>query len=240
MDRDLLLAAVSERLGRRRLVWSGLRGEDVEPLVDLPQLHAVVLDHQPVRAALASVEALAHEDLTGVRPDLEVYDIDDHLAEEGARRSAASPPAHVVRAQRAAALPGLAVPLGDLVRAPRPLLHLGLFGGHQSAFEHKPWVETSLAGARHPTVPWTYVADEEQLATRATDARRRSRRAAPEPHVGWRGFVASEDPEQLADQWPRCPEAFVSMAPYLRTPCRSTSARPSGTTASRSTTHRSS
>jgi hypothetical protein len=214
VDRDLLLAAVSQRLGRRRLVWSGLRGEDVEPLVDLPQLHASysIISRYGRRER---IEALAHEDLTGVRPDLEVYDIDDHLAEEGA---SAFRRAHLrTLSEPSALLPYRASQFLSAIWFARRdrCVHLGLFGGHQSAFEHKPWVETCLQELDIPTVPWTYVADEDQLATRAVIhdgalVLRRSRTS------GGEGFVLVGDPKHLSDQWLTVPEAFVSMAPYLR------------------------
>lgn len=213
MDRDALLAAVVERLGHRRLVWSGLRGEDVEPLADLPQLHAAysMIGRYGHRDA---VEALAHEDLTGVRPDLEVYDIDNHLTEEGARAFRRT---HL----RTLSEPSALLPyrssqfLSSIWFARRDrCLHLGLFGGHEAAFEHKPWVETSVQALGIPTVPWTYVADEDQLITHhllhdGPVVLRRSRTS------GGEGFLLVDDPSQLADAWPSVPEAFMSVAPFL-------------------------
>lgn len=213
MDRDALLAAVGERLGNRRLVWSGLRGEDVEPLTDLPQLHAAysIIGRYEHRD---SIDALAHEDLTGVRPDLELYDIDDHLSEEGARSFRR---AHLRTLSEASALlPYRASQfLSSIWFARRDrCLHLGLFGGHEAAFEHKPWVETSVQGLGISSVPWTYVADEDQfimnqLLHDGPVVFRRSRTS------GGEGFVLVEDPSQVVSAWPSVPEAFVSVAPYL-------------------------
>jgi hypothetical protein len=37
MKRAELVAAIREKLMGRRVVWAGLRGDDVEPLADLPE-----------------------------------------------------------------------------------------------------------------------------------------------------------------------------------------------------------
>lgn len=213
MRRDQLRAAVSERLGHRRLVFSGLRGEDIEPLADLPQLHSsfsIIARYQ----RRDTIESLAHEDLTGVRADLETYDIDDHLAEDEA---AAFRRAHLRSlTEDSALLPYRSSQfLSSIWFARRErCLHLGLFGGHESAFEHKPWVEWSLQEIGIPTVPWTYVADEDRvhasrLLADGPVVLRRSRTS------GGEGFTIVNDPADLDNAWPDVPEAFVSVAPYL-------------------------
>lgn len=213
MERDTLRHEVTERLGRRRLVWSGLRGEDAEPLADLTQLDASysIIGRYAHRE---TVEGLAHEDLTGVRPDLEVYDIDNHLAEEAAR---AFRRAHLrTLSESSALLPYRASQfLSSIWFARRDrCLHLGLFGGHEAAFEHKPWVETSLQALAIPTVPWMYIADEDQLTTnqllhQGPVVLRRSRTS------GGEGFQLVGDALGLAEAWPSVPEAFISVAPFL-------------------------
>jgi len=213
MDREKLLAAVAERLGDRRLVWSGLRGEDVEPLTDLPQLFAAysIIGRYGHRT---DIESLAHEDLTSFRPDLETYDIDDHLTEDASRMFRRE---HLRTLSEASAL----VPyrasqfLSSIWFARRDrCLHLGLFGGHEAAFEHKPWVETSIQGLGISTVPWTYIADEDQLTARHLPfdgpiVLRRSRTS------GGEGFTIVDDASHIADAWPSVPEAFISVAPFL-------------------------
>lgn len=214
MDRDVLLAEVTERLGDRRLVWSGLRGEDVEPLADLPQLHASYSIISRYRRR-ERIESLAYEDLTGERPDLEVFDIDDHLDEEQAR---AFRQAHLRTLSVASVLmPYRASPfLSAIWFARRDRCRLvGLFGAHQSAFEHKPWVESALQDAGIPTVPWVYIADEDQLTTKTLVrdgpvVLRRSRTS------GGEGFTLVEDASELSSRWPAGREAFVSVAPFLR------------------------
>ena len=74
-------SAAPGRLGRtcyRRLVWAGIRGDDAEPLADLPQFEASYTIINAYSKRL-SVEGKAYEDLTGTRVDLETWDIDDHL-----------------------------------------------------------------------------------------------------------------------------------------------------------------
>jgi hypothetical protein len=213
VNRAALLREVSAELGHRRLVWAGIRGDDAEPLADLPQFEGAYTIINAYSRRL-SVDGQAYEDLTGVRVDLETWDIDDHLgAPETARF-------------RRAMLQALSVPSALLPYRPSSFLsaiyfarrdrcrNLGLFGGHQAAFEHKPWVETSLSDRGVRTIPWTYVADEEQLRTddmlkRGPLILRRSRTS------GGEGIVQVANAEELRHQWPRASEAFVGVAPYL-------------------------
>ena len=91
---------------------------------------------------------------------------------------------------------------------------MGLFGGHQAAFEHKPWVEASLAELGIPHIPWTYVADEDQLRTKEWLNRgplvlRRSRTS------GGTGIVLVKEPSALEAEWPHDEEGFVSVSSYI-------------------------
>lgn len=213
MDRASLLADISGRLGRRRLVWAGLRGDDVEPLSDLPQLAGSFTIINTYRNS-AHIDSLSYEDLSGVRVDPEVWDIDEHLH------------APETVEFRRAILKALSEPSALLPYRPSNFLssiwfarrdrciNLGLFGGHQSAFEHKPWVETAVAELDLPRIPWIYVADEEQLRTRSLIHQgpvmlRRSRTS------GGEGIVRVNTASELSAQWPHVDEAFVSVAPYL-------------------------
>jgi hypothetical protein len=213
VKRAALLRDVSAELGHRRLVWAGIRGDDAEPLADLPQFEGAYTIINAYSRRL-SVDSKAYEDLTGVRVDLETWDIDDHLgAPETAtfRRimlQALSAPSALLPYRPSSFLSAIWFARRDRCR------NLGLFGGHQAAFEHKPWVETSLAGLGVRTIPWTYVADEEQLRTEEMLRRgplmlRRSRTS------GGEGIVRVDDAGQARLQWPRVAEAFVSVAPFL-------------------------
>lgn len=213
MERSKLLREVSHHLGTRSLVWAGIRGDDIESVSDLPQLNAAYSIINPYNRR-TSIQALAYEDVSGVRVDLETWDIDDHLQAEATatfRQSMLS-----ALARPSALLPYRPSRFLSAIWFARQdrCLNLGLFGGHQSAFEHKPWVETAVASLGLPHIPWIYVADEEQLQTRSLFDRgplvlRRSRTS------GGEGIVRVDDPTQLSSQWPHVEEAFVSVAPYL-------------------------
>ena len=213
MTRAQLLAEVSRRLGDRRLVWAGLRGDDIEPLADLDQLQASfsIVSRYSRRE---SVEALAYEDLTGKRVDPEIWDIEEHLDDEATHEF------------RQGLLRALASDSALLPYRPSGFLsaiwfarrdrawNLGMFGAHQSAFEHKPWVETSVAGLGVPHVPWHYIADEDQLSANSVIRSgpvilRRSRTS------GGEGLERIDDPGDLAVHWPHVPERFMSISPYL-------------------------
>jgi hypothetical protein len=213
VNRVALLRDVSAELRHRRLVWAGIRGDDAEPLADLPQFEGAYTIINAYSRRL-SVDGQAYEDLTGVRVDLETWDIDDHLdAPETARfrrvmLQALSAPSALLPYRPSSFLSAIYFARRDRC------LNLGLFGGHQAAFEHKPWVETSLADLGVRTIPWTYVADEEQLRTEEMLRRgplmlRRSRTS------GGEGIVRVDDAGQARLQWPRVAEAFVSVAPFL-------------------------
>jgi hypothetical protein len=212
-EREALVSEVTRRLGDRRLVWAGLRGDDIEPLLDVPQTDAAF----SIIAAYSgrrTVEALAHEDLTGVRVDLDAWDIDDELTMPATQEF------------RRAMLAALARPSALVAYRPSRFLSaiwfarkescvsLSLFGAHQAAFEHKPWVESAIAALGVPTIPWVYVADEERERVRrlvqgGSVMLRRTRGS------GGAGMVRIDDPDEVDQHWPQNPEAFVSVTPYL-------------------------
>lgn len=194
-------------------MWAGLRGEDVEPLVDLPHLAESFSIIAPYTRR-TSVTALAYEQLSGRREDLETWDIDDHLDQPASiefRRallSALRKPSALLPYRPSSFLSAV-----HFARRDR-CLNLGLFGAHQAAFEHKPWVESALRDIGVATIPWTYVADEDQYATLKSlqtgpVVLRRSRSS------GGSGFVVIDDGDQLRREWPANSEGFVGVAPYI-------------------------
>lgn len=213
MQRERLLRAVDRCLGPRRLVWSGLRADDACGLTDLPQMDSSysILAASPHQSEW---DGLAYETLSGTRVDLEAWDIQDHLRSDAGTSF------------RRALLDRLSKPSALVAYRPSQFLsavhfarqatclNLGLFGGHQAAFEHKPWIETSLASIGIPRVPWVYIADEDQERARVMVQERpvmlrRSRTS------GGAGLVRVDDVTQLVAAWPRAEESFVSVAPYL-------------------------
>jgi hypothetical protein len=213
-DRRAALAAVSRSLGRRDLIWGGLRADDIEALSDLEQVagsFSIIGGHDR-GGAIPSL--LDFEDLSGVRVDLDSWDIEDHLGE---------PAAHEFRETILARLaaPTALLPyrssafLSSILFARRDrCIDLGLFSAHQAMFEHKPWVETELAALSLPRVPWVYVADEEQsIALRMLRDGPIMLRVSRSS--GGTGLVRVDDPDLLRERWPHRPDAYASVAPFL-------------------------
>ena len=213
MTRADVIARIEAELGDRPLVWFGTRGDDVDGVADIANLSAAfsVIARYSSRATVAGH---ALEDLTGVRVDLDAHDIDEDAYIDP------------IRELRARLLDTLAVPSVAFTYRPSTFLsgacftrqgrahYLGMFKDHQSAFEHKPWVETAVAGLGLPRVPWTYIADSERDRVLP--------RFASGPLVlrlsrssGGTGVVRVDDRDELAQHWPHPDEAFVSVAPYL-------------------------
>lgn len=208
-----MLQSVSDTLGRRLLIWSGIRGSDAESLSDLEQFGAsfTIIDRYERRPL---EHAVSYELMSGQRNDMETWDIDEHLEDEASvefRRGLL----------RVMAAPCALVPyrpsrfLSSLWFARQDrCLNLGLFGAHQNAFEHKPWVESSLRALGLPGLGWSYVADEEQLVANhllreGPVVVRRSRTS------GGEGMAKATTPEELLGHWPRNAESFVSISRYV-------------------------
>lgn len=213
MDRAALLTEVTQRLGNRKLVWAGIRGEDAIPISDLPQLEGVF--SFMARFSQRSIDdAVAYEDLSGVRMDPDAWDIDDHTDEQPTKDfrhgllAALSGDSALMTYRPSRFFSAVAFARQDRCE------NLGMFGAHQFAFEHKPWVETAVADLGLPHIPWNYVADEDQLSTKAlfnggSMVLRKSRTS------GGAGIYRVDDPAQVRELWPKADEGFVSVAPYL-------------------------
>lgn len=213
MDREELRRAVRGSLGGRQLIFFGIRGDDAEGVGDIPELTAVFSVVGAHRRRV-SVQSLALEELTGNRVDLDAHDIDeDHRRDE------------VVELRRAI-LRSLSSESVVFTYRPSTFLsaicfarqdrctYAGLFKDHQAAFEHKPWVESAVQKLGIPSIPWTYIADEDQLdALRYLSdgpvMLRRSRSS------GGTGLTRVASGPELATTWPFQDESFVSVAPYI-------------------------
>lgn len=161
-----------------------------------------------------SVQSASLEDLTGSRVDLDAYELDDDLHTAAVRELRT----HVfsVLAGESAVFtyrPSTFVSAICFARRDR-CRYLGMFKDHQAAFEHKPWVESAVAELGIPHIPWTYVADEEQILTSSMLDEgpvmlRRSRTS------GGTGLVKVAHSAELRAAWMDSDEAFVSVAPFL-------------------------
>ena len=213
MKRADALHSISSQLQGRRLVWFGTRGDDSESAASIPEFKAafsILASHRRRH----TVRSYSIEELSGVRVDLDTYEIDEE------------PNGEAFATFRKMALRALAGPTAVFTYRPSILVsalcfarrdncrYLGLFKDFQAAFEHKPWVESSIRALGVPAIPWHYVADEEQLDSLSDLSNgpvmlRRSRSS------GGTGLVRVEDFAELQARWPRQAEAYVSVAPYI-------------------------
>ena len=203
---------VTAAIGDRSLVWFGIRGEDALPLVALPQFRSCYAIS--ARAPVLNLEQNRTLEIDrGERVDLDTYDIDEDDADD-------------VREMRQSLLATLARPCVVLPYRPSRFLsslhfanldtclHAGMFHESQRAFDYKPWVESQLAARGIPTVPWTYVADENRFSVvRQLDTGPVVLRASRS--TGGVGIVLAQQAEQVDLDWPRRRESLVSVAPYL-------------------------
>lgn len=216
MTTPALRSAIENALGRRRLIWFGTRGDDAEALGGIDQFDGAVsmISRYRVRP---SVESYALEDISGTRPDLDLYDIDQELRSEavGELRSQllrmTARPSAVVPYRPTSFLSGVLFARSDSDRC----LGLGMFRGQQAAFEHKPWLELLVRRSGVPGVPWEYIADSEREVVK-TRSPFGSLLLRPSRTTGGVGIVRVDSPLDVDSAWPDDEEAFVGVAPYLQ------------------------
>jgi formate-dependent phosphoribosylglycinamide formyltransferase (GAR transformylase) len=213
VNRRDLIERVSERIGRRQLVYVGTRGDDAEAIGDVPQLGAVFSLVASLQAR-SSIRSLALEDLSGERVDLDTSDIDEQFDDPAVfhfRRAimqALTGDTVVVTYRPTAFLSGICFSAGGRCE------YAGMFHAQQQAFEHKPWVETSVRRLGVDTIPWIYVSDEHELEVLGILAGgpvvlRRSRSS------GGTGIVRVERATALEVPWAIDADGFLSAAPYI-------------------------
>ena len=204
---------ISERLGERALFWGGLRSDDVEAIADVPQLAGSFSMIGGFERPTA-VPSTDFEHLWGSRMDLDAWDIDDHPDHPATLEFRNEILGHLLRPSALVVyrptrfLSSIAFSRRDRCR------YLGLFSGHQAAFDHKPWVESSLNDIGVPCLPWTYVANEERRRV-ARMVESRPQMLRPSRTSGGVGLVMVTDPAEIDTAWPHQQDAFASVAPYL-------------------------
>jgi hypothetical protein len=208
------VAALRRTLGGRPLIWFGIRGEDGESLLQLPELEASFSITAPLRSAsMAPERNVCLELLSGVRPDLDRYDLDvgvdeptrafrRRLIEEVSRRC-------VLSTYRPTALTSA---LGFAMGSTMTLA--GMHHDRQAAFEHKPWVESELARKGIRGLGWTYIADEHR--------ERAKRFLVDGPHIlrpsrtsGGVGIAHVATEADVDQHWPQQTDTFVAISPFL-------------------------
>lgn len=195
------------------LLWAGLRGDDGEmlrALGDYAGSHSILATSSPGHGG----DDVAFETLAGRRPDLEVWDVADHLRTEAGATfwdlllERLGEPTTVV-AYRPSEMLSAACIMREVT-----CVYLSPFSGLQSAFEFKPWVEQQVGRLGVATVPWQHLSTGDQARARRALAEgalvvRRSRTS------GGEGIARVESLPELAKAWPRTPGAIVSVAPFL-------------------------
>lgn len=210
------VARLREELDGRRLIWFGIRGEDGEALLQIPELSSSYSIIAKLRSSSLRDESnVSLEEITGVREDLDTYDIDEPASRTADvltfRRRLLSEVSGrcVVMPYRPSGL------VSSLAFARRDTVTLaGLHKDRQHIFENKPWVETELGDRGVRGLGWRYVADEHRdvalrLLERGPQVIRASRTS------GGVGIAVVRDAADLEQHWPAELDAFVGFAPYL-------------------------
>lgn len=213
-SREQAIEAIRESLDGRRLLWYGIRGEDGEPLLSIPELSASLAITAKLRSASIDPDSnIALEDIAGVRPDLDSpgADLPGTLAASEFRRRLLREVSSdcVVMTYRPARLTSsVAYAMSDSMTLAAPQ------HDRQRAFENKPWVETELKRLGVRGLNWRYVADEYRARVR--------REAGARPLVlrvsrssGGVGIARAESGEAVEAGWPHDSDEFVAVATYL-------------------------
>ena len=209
------LDEVSRKLAGRRLYWFGIRGEDAQPLLDIPEFAGSFAITAPLRSiAIPAAQNVALEQSVGHRVDLDRYDLDDDTSEPAIRfrrtlLRAVDEPCVLLTYRPNGFVSSLAY------ASAHTLSVAGMLKDRQRAFEFKPWVETSLRGKGVAMVDWTYVPDAERsrakrLLSRLGPLVLRVSRAS-----GGVGMVVAETDDDIDSHWPFQSDSFVAVAPYL-------------------------
>lgn len=207
---------IREALDGRRLLWFGIRGEDGEALLHIPEFAGSFSIIARLRSSsLPEHAVVALEDLAGRREDLDTFDIDEPVNASDAittfRRgllSALAAPNVILPYRPSGLVSSLAFARRDSTTV------AGMHHDRQRLFENKPWVETQLESRGVVGLGWKYIADEHvHLARRLLrDGPQVIRASRSSGGVG----IARVDGEAgLLASWPTQQEGVVGFAPYL-------------------------
>jgi hypothetical protein len=211
-ERTQQLRHISSALRGRNLIWFGTRGEDARPLCAIPEFSHCFSRLAPLGTGkLQADECL--ETIAGVRIDHNTYD-----AEAGGLPEEATLRARLLAAcdSAAAIIAYKSEPLLSEVSFVKDARLLAMFHEQQSIFDHKPWVETELAGAGVRVLPWRYLSDDDP---RRFDILSRALRVGPlvlraNRSRGGAGLRIVREPPALHDEG-AATAGFTAYAPYL-------------------------
>ncbi len=208
------LATIRSALDSRSLLWFGIRGEDAESLLSIPEFGGSYSISAPARSAsLEPAANVALEELAGQRVDLDRYDLDlDASSSADAFRAvvqnAVSRPCVVMVYRSGGFISDLAFSMSE------SMLLAGLHADRQRSFEHKPWIETSLRQLGVATPDWVYVG--------ANQGPRVVRRLASGPVVvrtsrdsGGVGITMATSADEVHTAIENSGEPFVAIAPHI-------------------------
>lgn len=197
---------IEQALGKRRLLWFGVRGSDAVSLKALAQFDGAFSIIAPLEMGQEDDRCL--ETLSHKRVDLDVYDIDADKSPdlERLRRrlyDALDGPTAIAAYRPSRFLSSVHFP------RMRNTHYLGLFHERQAPFEHKPWVETELSRHGVPMLDWQYYPDHDRRLLREAVGKtpmviRASR------SDGGAGIVLANDPKDLERIAPRHNDSFLA------------------------------
>lgn len=213
-ERAQLIEQVEAKIGGRSLIWFGTRGIDADPLHSIRQFDGVYsLIARLGNPSWQPDQEVCLEDVTHTRVDLNRYTIDDDLSDAAAflhnRMMMAIGEGALVAAYRSCHFLSAA----SFARLGSKSV-LSLFFGIQSAFDHKPWVETQLQSCGIRTIPWDYYSDYEwdQIRERAATGPLVLRASYSDGGTGLRLITAGST---LPTAPPRVQDRLIAVSRYL-------------------------
>ncbi|QQG48240.1 MAG: ATP-grasp domain-containing protein [archaeon] len=207
-----MISEIDGRLGRRKLIWFGIRGADAVPLLELQQFREVFSIIAPLQSLSVERETCL-ENMKKERPDLDRYSVDDDTTIQASefRRAlfeALSEPSAVVPYTTGGFITAAYYPRWETTE------YLGLFNERREAFTYKPWVESELVKLGVPTVPWRYVKDEDR--TRLIEALELGPVVVRTSRTdGGVGVGLIHDKKGLSQHLPDHADGFIAVAPFL-------------------------
>lgn len=211
-DAEQVRAAVRSALDARPLVWFGIRGEDAVALRELPELRASYAITAPLEGAAGIVD-VTYEQIAGERPDLDRFDLD---LDEGPAADAFREAINDGTTDRCVVMTYRpSEHISELAFRRRATLTVaGPTKARQQVFEHKPWVETTLADRGVRTLDWRYVIKGEDEPVRRMLAEgpvvlRQSRTS------GGVGIVRVDADDDLEVSWPAAPGVVIGATPFV-------------------------